>query len=329
MPETQVANLEALTDLCTPWCVHVAVTLKIAEHIASGHEDINRLAEAAGCDAYCLQAMLRHLVDKGLFTESDPGRFHLNEAASKLMDPAMRIGLDLEGIGNRLAHVWGTMLEYVRTGAPAYEERFGLPFWEDLDAHQNLAASFDALIGPTGHGTPNPDFDITGGWDQIHTVVDVGGGTGAMLAEVLRLHRNVSGILIDLPATVARSQEIFAAARVSQRVATSGQSFFDPLPTGGDLYLLRGIINDWPDNETTMILKRCTEAARPAGRVVILKGVSPDTSRRGLTIEMLLVGGKHRSLTEFRELAKIAGLEVSSAEKQSNGYFVVECKPVV
>ncbi|MGE5221546.1 MAG: methyltransferase, partial [Omnitrophica WOR_2 bacterium] len=104
------------------------------------------------------------------------------------------------------------------------------------------------------------------------------------------------------------------------------QSFFDPLPQGADLYLLRGILNDWPDREATAILRRCAEAARPAGRVVVLKGVTLDEAPKDLTIEMLLVGGKHRTVTEIRALAREAGLEVSAAGQQP-GYFVVECRP--
>jgi hypothetical protein len=74
-----------------------------------------------------------------------------------------------------MACAWGTLLSYVRTGTPAYRELFGRPFWEDRDAHPDLGASFDALMGPPGHGTPNPEFQITGGWKSVRSVVDVGG----------------------------------------------------------------------------------------------------------------------------------------------------------
>ncbi len=77
-----------------------------------------------------------------------------------------------------MAHTWGTLLEYVRTGQPAYQKVFGRPFWEDLAAHPNIAADFDALMGPAGHGMPDFDIELTGGWDAIRTMVDVGGGTG-------------------------------------------------------------------------------------------------------------------------------------------------------
>jgi SAM-dependent methyltransferase len=327
MPDQHGADLGALSDLCTPWCVHVAATLRIADHIAAGRDRIGDLAAAAGCDPYALHRVLTHLVGKGVFEEPTPGRFALNQAAQGLLDPSLRIGLDLGGIGGRMAHAWGTLLTYVRTGAPAYHEVFGRPFWEDLDAHPDVAASFDALIGLVGHGTPDPEFQITGGWGSVRSVVDVGGGTGAMLAEILRRRPEVRGTLVDLPRTVARAAETFRAAGVADRVTAVGQSFFDRLPAGADLYLLRGVLNDWPDREATAILRRCAEAARPAGRVVVLKGVGPDDAPRGLMIEMVLVGGKHRTVTEFRELARAAGLEVVAAGRQPSGYFVVECRP--
>lgn len=321
-------DLWALSDLCTPWCVHVVATLRIAEHIAAGVDEINNLAAAAKCDSGVLDSVLGHLVSKGVFQEPEPGRFALNECARGLLDPALRLGLDIEGIGGRMAYAWGALLAYVRTGAPAYHEVFGKPFWEDLDAHPQIGADFDALIGPMGHGTPNPEFEIAGGWEPVSTVVEVGGGTGAMLAEILRTRAHIRGTLVDLPRTVARSAEIFQSAGVVDRVTTSGQSFFDPLPAGADLYLLRGILNDWPDREAIAILSRCAEAARPTGRVVVLKSVGVDGTPKRLSIEMVLLGGKHRSVTEFRELARESGLEVMAAGRQPSGYFVVECRPV-
>src|SRR5262249_34988575 len=132
MPEQETASLGALSDLCTPWLIHVVATLRIAEHISAGIDQIGPLAAAAGCDSYALHRALTYLADKGVFEETAPGRFALNQVSSGLLDPRQRIGLDLEGIGGRMAHAWSTLLTYVRTGAPAYKEIFGLPFWEDL-----------------------------------------------------------------------------------------------------------------------------------------------------------------------------------------------------
>jgi SAM-dependent methyltransferase len=325
MSEQEPVDLDALSDLQTPWCIRVVTTLGVAQRIAEGITDIEAIAEVAECDADALQAILGHLVNKGLFTEPAPGRFALTDAGVKLLDPARTVGLDLKGIGGRMAYAWGTLPAFVQSGQSAYAELFGRPFWQDLDAHPDLAASFDALIGPTGHGMPDPDLQITGGWAAVRTVVDVGGGTGAMLAELLRTHPHLHGTLVDLPRSVARAADLFAKAGVADRATTVGQSFFDPLPAGADVYLLRHVLNDWPDRETVAILRRCAEAARPDGRVLVLGGVTPDDQTRTLVIEMVLVGGRSSPLGEFRMLADAAGLEVSVAQWQRRE-FVVECR---
>src|SRR5262249_54064715 len=153
----------------------------------------------------------------------------------------------------------------------------------------------------------------TGGWSAIRTVVDVGGGTGAMLAEILRARPGIRGTLVDLPRTVARAAQTLRAAGVEDRVTAIGQSFFDPLPNGGDLYLLRGVLNDWPDPQAIAILRRTAEAVRPDGRVVILKGVRPDDTPSTLMVEMVLAGGKQRTVGQLRELARQARLDLVAA----------------
>jgi 2,7-dihydroxy-5-methyl-1-naphthoate 7-O-methyltransferase len=320
-------DLAQMTDLATPWCIHVAATLRIAEHIAAGRAGIAELAAAAGCDRDALHAVLGHLVGKGVFTEESPGRFGCNLAATQLGQASF---LDLDGIGGRMAHTWGTLLDYVRTGQPAYQRVFGRTFWEDLAAHPRIAAEFDALMGPAGHGVPDFDIELSGGWESVRTVVDVGGGTGAMLASLLRRHPQAQGVLVDFPGTVARAGDLLASLGVADRVTVRGQSFFDPLPAGADLYLLKSVLNDWPDEPTVAILRRCAEAARqasPHGAIAVLGGVSADEAPRSLGIDMLVAGGKTSTLTQFTELARRGGLDVTAARTQSSGRFVVECRP--
>jgi SAM-dependent methyltransferase len=323
-PPRDAVDLEKMLDLTTPWCLRVAATLRIPEHITAGHTEVGALAAAAQCDRDALHAVLSHLVSQGVFTEDSPGRFSCNQAAEGLAE-AHRF-IDLDGIGGRMAHTWGTLLDYVRTGQPSYDKVFGLPFWEDLAAHPRLAADFDALMGPAGHGVPDYDIELSDGWHAVRTVVDVGGGTGALLASLLRRHPGARGILVDLPGPVARAAETIKAAGVAGRVTTQGQSFFDPLPAG-DLYVLSKVLNDWPDEPTVAILRRCAEAARPGGRIAVLGGVAADDTPRPLGIDMLITGGTTSTLTQFTELARQAGLDIVAAGPQSSARYVVECRP--
>jgi hypothetical protein len=313
-----------LADFSTPWCIHVAATLGIGEHIAAGHSGIEDLARAAGADRQSLHRVLRHLVRVGVFEEPAPGEFALNDSARELMQ--MRAGFDLDGFGGRMAHAWRTLLTAVRTGRPAYHEVFGRPYWEDLDAHPEIAAQFDELMGPAGHGRPDPEVLLDpADWSGVRTVADVGGGTGSLLAEVLRAHPEVRGTLVDLPGTIGRAAPLFEG--LMDRVSFAAQSFFDTLPAGADVYMTKSVLCDWPDAEALAILRRCAEAARPHGRVVAVNGVSPDEQADPNLLMLVLVGGKDRTLAEFRALAAEAGLRVTASGRNPSGRFQVECRP--
>jgi hypothetical protein len=322
-------DIWALTDLCTPWCVHVAVTLRIADHIASGSTEIAQLAAAAGADRDALHRVLRHLVQKGVFEEPRTGHFALNDVARQLQGESTHLAFDLDGFGGRMAHAWGTLLSAVRTGSSAYHEAFGRPFWDDLSAHPKLAAEFDALMGPAGHGAPDSEVLVDpADWAGIRTVVDVGGGTGSLLVEILKKRPEVHGTLVDLPRTVARAGEVFRAAGVENRVTTVGQSFFDPLPTGADLYILKNVLADWPDREAITILQRCADAARPSGRVVAFTIAAPGEEASPELLMLVLVGGRARTLDEFRGMCSQVGMEVRSVGRQPSGRVIVECQPI-
>jgi SAM-dependent methyltransferase len=325
--QSKPVDIWTLGDLATPWSIHVVVTLRIAQHIAAGRQQIAELARATRADADSLHRVLRHLVRHGIFEEPMVGTFALNDAARPLLDDGVILGFDLDSFGGRMAHAWNTLLTAVRTGRPAYQEVFGRPFWDDLAAHPEIAERFDALMGPQGHGTPDPDVLVSGDWSDVRTVADIGGGTGSLLIEVLRTHPDVRGILVDRPATIARAEARFREAGLIDRVTLAPQSFFDPLPAGADLYVLKSVLCDWPDREAEMILRRCAEAAQPAGRVVLDNEISPDRDGGPAPelLMMVLVGGRARSLSEFRPLAHRAGLEVAAAGRRASGRFTVEC----
>jgi hypothetical protein len=138
----------------------------------------------------------------------------------------------------------------------------------------------------------------------------------------------VRGVLIDLPSTVVRAAAVLEAAGVSDRVTLKAQSFFDRLPAGGDVYLIKNLLADWPDAEAHALLSRLAEAARPSGRIVVLGGISPDEAQPSPELLMLvLVGGKNRGLSEFTALAAAAGLRIVQTGRLPSGRFAVECRP--
>src|SRR5262245_65617036 len=98
MPEQEAASLWTLSDLCTPWLIHVAATLRIADHIDAGIDQIDSLAAAAGCDRYALHRALTSLADKGVLEEMAPGRFAMNQVSRGVLYAPQSMWLDLCGI---------------------------------------------------------------------------------------------------------------------------------------------------------------------------------------------------------------------------------------
>ena len=318
----------ALTDLGTPWCVHVVATCGSPTTSPPGVDGVDELAAAAGCDADALRRVLGHLVGQGVFAEPAPGRFALNDAGRGLLDPRSAVPRPRRHRrphGPRLGHAARP------TSGPARRPTasvFGLPFWEDLDAHPDVAASFDALMGPAGHGAPDPEVLLDGRLGRGADVVDVGGGTGAMLAEILRARPGRPRHAGRPPGTVARAAATFEAAGVADRVDARRAELLRPAAgRRRPLPAAASVLNDWPDREATAILRRCAEAARPAAAWWSSAAWRRTTGRGGLDVEMVLLGGKSGRLAEFRELAGAAGLEVVGRRAAAVGSFVVECRP--
>src|SRR6202050_1464050 len=218
--------LGPLMDLVTPMALRVAGTRRLAGLMPDdGTGDgaaISDLAERAGADPEALARMLRHLVAHGVFAEPRPGRFAANQTAAMLRtgQPGA-VWLDLDGFGGRMDLAFTGLLHTVRTGEPAWEQVFGHPFWAYLDANPAISASFDATMAvDAGSAAVADGYD----WTTVRHVADVGGGTGTLIAEVLRRHPRLRGTLAELPETAARAREYLTGLGLEGRCEVVGQS---------------------------------------------------------------------------------------------------------
>jgi hypothetical protein len=325
------AKLNTLTDVITPWAVRVAATLRLSDLLAPGPATLDDIAVSAGADRDALGRLLRYLACRGIYAEPAPDVFALTDVSRLLQSghPAGRGGwLDLGGIGGRNDRTFADLLASVRTGEPAYAMVHGRPFWEDLAANPELARSFDALMA--GHASWFGLVVAAYDWSRAKHVVDVGGGCGTLLGEVLRVQPHLRGTLVDLPGTTATAPDTFAAAGVAERAEVVAGSFFDPLPPGGDLYVLSNVLHDWPDDAAVRILARCRDAAGPDGRILIVERLSagpgdPETTTRMDLRMLVLVGGRERTVEGFAALASAAGLAMTCVATTTSGHTLMEC----
>jgi hypothetical protein len=331
-------TLQPLMDLVTPMALRVAATLRLADFMPDdGTGDgsvIGDLAKRAGGDPEALGRMLRHLVHHGVFTEPRPGEFAVNQTAALLRSghPAgMRSWLDLDGFGGRMDLAFTELAHTVRTGEPAWERAFGRPFWRYLDENPAISASFDAMMAADdGYGTAAVDgYD----WTTVRHVADVGGGTGTLIAEVLRRNPRLRGTLAELPETAARAREYLARLGLDGRCEVVGQSFFDPLPAGADVYLLCRVVHGWDDPSASAILRRCAEATGGTGRVLMIEshgtGGDDPAEFAEMNLRMLVLGGgRERTIDDYSALAADAGLQVTAVHHPTERHVIIECVPV-
>jgi len=325
--------LAPLMDLVTPMALRVAATLRLADFVpdeGTGEATaMGDLAERAGADPDALARVLRHLVQHGVFTEPRPGQFAANQSAAMLRtgQPAA-LWLDLDGFGGRMDLAFTGLAHTVRTGQPAWEQVFGQPFWDYLDANPAISASFGATMAvDAGSAAMVAGYD----WTGVRNVADVGGGTGTLIAEVLRSDPRLRGTLIDLPETAERAREYLAGLGLDSRCEIVGQSFFDPLPAGADVYMLSRVIHDWDDAAASAILRRCAEAAGSSGRVLVIESHATDGDPAAfaeMNLRMLvLAGGRERTLDDYSALAADAGLQVTKVNEITERHVVIECVP--
>lgn len=190
-------SLWPLMDLVTPMALRVAATVNVADLLADGPLDAATLAERSGTDADALARVLSHLAGRGVFVEPTPGMFALNPTAEQRRSDSptgMRLWLDLEGFGGRMDLAFTELLHTVRTGEPSWQRVFGQPFWEYLADHPAVGAAFDETMASGREFV----LDAARGyaWPSTAHVVDVGGGTGALLATVLDDNPDVRATLV-------------------------------------------------------------------------------------------------------------------------------------
>jgi hypothetical protein len=326
-----IDDVRRLADVVWPHAVRAMATLRLADLIASGLTRVEDLAAAVDADGDGLRRLLVYLASRHVLRKTADGEFLLAPAGRLLMDghPShMRKVLDQEALASRVNLSAGALLESVRTGRAAYPSVFGRSFYEDVGADPVLFADFDNYARIYTGRTVGAV--LTYDWKQTDSVVDVGGGSGMLLARLLTAEPHLRGTLFDLPGTVTRAEETFARACVADRVQVAAGSFFDPLPRGGDVYLLSGVLIDWPDEQATAILRRCGEAAGRSGRVLIAEQRSVAESAaadENLRI-LFLVGGRARTVEQFRVLARNAGLKIVSAPPEPAAISLVECVPL-
>ncbi|MET9678866.1 methyltransferase [Streptomyces coeruleorubidus] len=316
--QSDPGDLLKMADLLTPAAIRAAATLRVADHLGAGTSDVAKLAELTGTRPDLLELLLRHLRSQGVLTCDDAGAYSVTELGERLREDhpeSLRGHLAMDGLYGRADLALVNLLHTVRTGEPAYGI-FGRGYWETVNEDPDFVEALEQSdTGPQlGWGAELicDSYD----WSRVGRVVDVGGHTGAILMELLRQKPHLNGTLVDLKNVAEVAGRRFAAAGLANRAEAVVGSFFEPLPAGGDVYLLSAVLADWPDERATAILRRCAEAAGPDGKVLLAEVNMrvPRTAPESAALELWLrvtMPAPVRSVEQLKALGAAAGLRLT------------------
>jgi hypothetical protein len=306
--------------------------LKLPDLVADEPKTVEELAASTGILAHTLRRLLRGLEVWGVLVETPDGRF----AATQLSDqfrsdrPGLRnltIMLSEEGY-----EAWADLMYTLSTGKPAYEHLYGKSHFERIGENREMSMHFNAAM-VEGSTRVAGAFAAAYDFKDVRTVVDVGGGNGAVLIAVLQANPEMQGVLLDLAQGLAGADEKLAAAGVAERVTLQEGSFFEGVPTGADLYLLKWIVHDWDDDRALAILENCRRAMHPQARLVLLERKLPErieNADEALAVVMgdlqmmVVLGGKERTTNEYRDLLAQAGLRMNREIPLEPGFAAIE-----
>ncbi|MEV5833474.1 methyltransferase [Nocardia sp. NPDC052112] len=321
-----IAVFEMITAASTAQAVCAAAQLGIADALSAGPRGLTDLATEIGADPDYLRRLLRWLIGQGIFTQRPDGAYALTplaeplraDAPVSLRDFALFIG------STHHRRYWSHLSDAVRTGRVVIPEGAdGLPFFDYVRTDREFGAIFDGAMTSVSELMLEPML-AAGHFERFPVIVDVGGGRGRLLAEILARTPGSRGILFDLP-------EVVAEVRVPQRCTAVGGSFFDAVPEGGDAYLLKHIVHDWADADATKILRTVHRAMTGSARLLLMEVVLPEDNRphRGkfLDLEMMVsAGGRERTEQEFRDLLATAGFEIVGIIPTATPDSIVEAR---
>jgi C-methyltransferase len=329
-----VGMFELVMGAWVAQAIQVAAELGIADALREGPLHLDDLADRVGADPDALRRLMRALISRGVFRQRRDGRYDLTALADTLREDArfsMYGWARLVGSPQHREH-WSLLVESVKSGKAIVPQLRGKEAFEYLnELPPELAKIFnDAMTTVSGLAA----LAVVAGYnfDPYRTIVDVGGGQGDMLSAIMLATPNARGVLFDLPDVVAGAPALLRQRGVEDRVRVEGGSFFDGVPSGGDAYVIKNVIHDWPDERAVAILRKVRAAAAADATVLLVEMVLPEHNRdftgKWVDLEMLRqANGRERAATEYRDLLAQAGFRMTRVVQTASPFSVIEATP--
>jgi len=331
-PEQMIVRL--LTGMWAMQAAASACRLGIVEAVGDQARTAEEVAEAAGTHAGATRRLLRGLASVGVFARDGSGRYSLTDVGRFLRSGAPGSLREMFIAESDPLHwrSWEKVDDSVRTGDPRPQAVFGIPAFEYYGKHPDEGEQFGRAMESVSRFAADA---VLGAYDfsYARTIMDVGGGNGSMTIAILQRTPNVRGLVVDLPYIEGPARERIRAAGLEGRCRFEPMSFFERVPEGADVHMLKFVLHDWNDEESLRILRNCRSAIAKDGRLVVIENVVPDSIEPAMVHMMdlnmlVMTGGIERTAKEYGELFASAGFRLDRVVPTAGPFSVVEARPV-
>lgn len=296
--------------------IATAARLDLAGILKSGPLSSAQLAFQTQTDETAMYRLLRALASLGMLEAGENGVFSLSSFGRLLCDDTPRSLKDIAILYGEqwLWEVYAQLSYCVEKGKPAFKHVHGLTLYDYLKQNTPAAEKFNKAM------TAYSEEEATAignayNFSKAQTVVDLGGGQGALVLSLLKKHPHLAGIVYDLPAVIESIDEIDNYYGKDLQIQYVAGDFFREVPEGGDIYLLKSVLHNWDEVSCINILRTCHKAMPEKARLLIIERVIPDRNEKSeaalFDINMLLMtGGQERTGEEYRKLLDEAGFDL-------------------
>ena len=292
----------------------VAAELRIVDLLQDGPKSGNELAAATRASPHVLFRVLRTLVSVEVLRPVADGRFALAPLGEWLRSDIVDSLRPWALLSARMYRAWGEFLDCIRTGEGGLGSGYGEQRWMQFEQLPEEARVFHDAMGANSAWLARAVLEAYD-FSAFRSIVDVGGGNGALMASILAACPGAQGVVFDLPEAIRDAGPRLEATGLAERCRLQVGSFFDPVPPGGDAYLLSRVLHDWDDGHATRILQSLRRAVSPGTTLLVierlfdLESSGAETTLSDLNM-LLMNGGRERTSAEFAALFVASGFNL-------------------
>ena len=320
-------------DLATNYwmsaCLHAVTKLEIPDQLKDGPQNVVRLAAAAKVHEESLYRVLRALARNDIFKEKPQRTFHLTRLSRVLVrdDPDSMYNLVRQAGSPWWLQNWANFDRVLVSGDPIFRDVHGVDLWGYFEKHPEQGEIFHRSMVELSRqvaGLVASAYDFS----LFRTLVDLGGGSGELLAVILKKYPDLEGINFDMLQALKETPATMARYGVSDRCEIVEGSFFESIPLGHDAYLMKNIAHEFSDEKLKKPMALCREAMRPDSKLILVETVVPETSGpylEFLDLVMLLSSehGLERTRLQFERMLDLHGFALEDIKPTASPMSVL------